>query len=132
MSSKRIEINEKMLVDFSLEIDIKELIIWGNTNQIEKVIENSVNQFKEEIKSDLLHKLEQETEFGTAGFDRITFELNQKKMSEKYKDKMNKCITLFDALTDDERIIVMDGYNSSTGKKDNTPKLKPKEDEKDN
>ncbi len=49
-------------------------------------------------------------------------------MNEKYKDKMNKCITLFDALTDDERIIVMDGYNSSTGKKDNTPKLKPKED----
>ena len=38
-------------------------------------------------------------------------------MNEKYKDKMNKCITLFDGLTDDERIIVMDGYNSLTGKK---------------
>lgn len=38
-------------------------------------------------------------------------------MSNKYGDKMNKCITLFDALTDDERIIVMHGYNSSTGKK---------------
>ena len=47
-------------------------------------------------------------------------------MSDKYGDKMKKCITLFDALTDDERIIVMDGYNSSTGKKDNTSKLKLK------
>jgi hypothetical protein len=82
MSSKRIEINEKMLVDFSLEIDIKELMIWGNTNQIEKVIENSVNQFKEEIKSDLIHKLEQETEFETLGLDTITFELNQNKEDE--------------------------------------------------
>tara|TARA_B100000900_G_C20472334_1_gene671933 strand:- start:473 stop:721 length:249 start_codon:yes stop_codon:yes gene_type:complete len=78
MSSKRIEINEKMLVDFSLEIDIKELTIWGNSNQIEKVIENSVSQFKEEIKSDLINKLEQETEFETLGLDQITFEINQK------------------------------------------------------
>mgnify|MGYP000094184929 CR=1 FL=1 len=36
--------------------------------------------------------------------------------NDKYGDKMKKCITLFDGLTDDERIIVMDGYNSSTGK----------------
>jgi len=79
MSSKRIEINEKMLVDFSLEIDIKELTIWGNTSRIEKVIENSVNQFKEEIKSDLIHKLKQETEFETLGLDRITFELKPKR-----------------------------------------------------
>ena len=79
MSSKRIEINEKMLVDFSLEIDIKELTIWGNPNQIEKVIENSVSQFKEEIKSDLIHKLEQETEFETLGLDQITFQINQNK-----------------------------------------------------
>ena len=79
MSSKRIEINEKMLVDFSLEIDIKELTIWGHTGRIETVIENSVNQFKEEIKSDLIHKLKQETEFETLGLDRITFEINQNK-----------------------------------------------------
>ena len=82
MSSKRIEINKKMIVDFSLEIDIKELTIWGNTNQLQKVIENSIDQFKKEIKSDLIHKLEQETEFQTLGLDRITFEikkLNQKK-----------------------------------------------------
>ena len=79
MSSKRIEINEKMLVDFSLEIDIKELTICGNTSRIEKVIENSVNQFKEEIKSDLSHKLKQETEFETLGLDRITFELKPKR-----------------------------------------------------
>jgi len=82
MSSKRIEINEKMLVDFSLEIDIKELTIWGDSNQIEKVIENSVSQFKEEIKSDLIHKLEQETEFETLGLDRISFEINQNKEDE--------------------------------------------------
>ena len=79
MSSKRIEINEKMLVHFSLEIDIKELTIWGCPNQIEKVIENSVNQFKEEIKSDLIHKLEQKTKFETLGLDQITFEINQNK-----------------------------------------------------
>lgn len=79
MSSKRIQINEKIFVDFSLEIYIKELTIWGYTNQIEKVIENSVNQFKEEIKSDLIHKLEQETKFETLGLDQITFEINQNK-----------------------------------------------------
>jgi len=77
--SKSIEINEKMIVDFSLEIDIKSLTIWGHTGQIEKVIENSVNQFKEEIKSDLIHKLEQETEFETLALDRITFQINQNK-----------------------------------------------------
>ena len=54
-------------------------MIWGNTNQIEKVIENSVSQFKEEIKSDLIHKLKQETEFETLGLDRITFELKPKR-----------------------------------------------------
>lgn len=70
---------KKMLVHFSLEIDIKELIIWGCPNQIEKVIENSVNQFKEEIKSDLIHKLEQKTKFETLGLDQITFQINQKK-----------------------------------------------------
>jgi len=78
MSSKRIEINEKMLLDFSLEIDIKYLTIWGNPKQIEMVIENSVDQFKEEIKSDLIHKLEQETEFNTLGLDRITFEIKER------------------------------------------------------
>ena len=33
-----------MLLDFSLEIDIKELMIWGNTNQIEKVIEKELKK----------------------------------------------------------------------------------------
>ena len=82
--SKSIEINEKMIVDFSLEIDIKSLTIWGHTGQIEKVIENSVNQFKEEIKSDLIHKLQQETEFETLGLDRITFEI--KKLNQNKDD----------------------------------------------
>ena len=36
--------------------------------------------------------------------------------NDKYGDKMKKCITLFDGLTDDERIIVMDSYSPSTGK----------------
>ena len=78
MSSRRIEINEKMVVDLSLEIDIKDLTIWGNPKQIEMVIENSVDQFKEEIKSHLIHKLEQETEFETLGLDIITFEIKQR------------------------------------------------------
>ena len=78
MSSKRIEINENMSIEFALEIDIKELTIWGNTNQLEKVIENSIDQFQEEIKSDLIHKLEQETEFETFWLDRITFEIKQR------------------------------------------------------
>lgn len=78
MSTRRIEINEKMVVDLSLEIDIKDLTIWGNPKQIEMVIENSVDQFKEEIKSHLIHKLEQETEFETLGLDIITFEIKQR------------------------------------------------------
>ena len=56
-------------------------------------------------------------------------------MSDKYGDKMKKCIDLFDNLTNDERIIVMDDYNPSTGKweklkgKDNLipDKTKPKQ-----
>jgi uncharacterized protein YuzE len=78
MSSKTIEINEKLLVDISLEIDIENLTIWGTPNQIEKDIENSVEQFKEEIKKDLIHKLEQETEFETLGLDRITYNIKQR------------------------------------------------------
>lgn len=79
MSSKTIKINEKLLVDISLEIDIEELTIWGTSNQIEKIIENSVEQFKEEIKKDLIHKLEQDTEFETLGLDRITYNIKQNK-----------------------------------------------------
>ena len=41
--------------------------------------------------------------------------INQNK---EYGKKMNRCITLFDELTDGERIIVMDGYNPSNGKKE--------------
>ena len=37
-------------------------------------------------------------------------------MDKEYGKKMNRCITLFDELTNGERIIVMDGYNPSTGK----------------
>ena len=79
MSSKTIKINEKLLVDISLEIDIEELTIWGRYNQTEKIIENSVEQFKEEIKKDLIHKLEQDTEFETLGLDRITYKIKQNK-----------------------------------------------------
>lgn len=79
MSSKTIKINEKLLVDISLEIDIEELTIWGRYNQTEKIIENSVEQFKEEIKKDLIHKLEQDTEFETLGLDRITYNIKQNK-----------------------------------------------------
>ena len=78
MSSKTIKINEKLLVDISLEIDIEELTIWGTSNQIEKIIENSVEQFKEEIKEDLIHKLEQEREFETLGLDRITYNIKER------------------------------------------------------
>ena len=78
MSSKTIEINEKLLVDISLEIDIERLTIWGTSNQIEKIIENSVEQFKEEIKKDLIHKLEQDTEFETLGLDRITYNIKER------------------------------------------------------
>lgn len=78
MSSKTIKINEKLLVDISLEIDIEELTIWGRVNQIEKIIENSVEQFKEGIKEDLIHKLEQDTEFETLGLDRITYNIKQR------------------------------------------------------
>jgi hypothetical protein len=78
MSSKTIKINEKLLVDISLEIDIEELTIWGTSNQIEKIIENSVEQFKEEIKKDLIHKLEQDTEFETLGLDRITYNIKER------------------------------------------------------
>ena len=78
MSSKTIKINEKLFVDISLEIDIEELTIWGTSNQIEKIIENSVEQFKEEIKKDLIHKLEQDTEFETLGLDRITYNIKER------------------------------------------------------
>ena len=81
MSSKTIEINESLAIDFSLDISIKELTIWGTVNHLDEIVKNSVEQFKEEIKKDLIHKLTQETEFETLGLDRITFEINLGKNS---------------------------------------------------